>query len=193
MKKRIFLVLFCGIVFTIFLAGASKESTKFNLKADANTQALENLKENPVFQSNEKKFKNLDKKAKVLIDLSLRNKQEVKENYDLLDASITGNIILDKAYPFTGEGQLSLISFDNRSVYYGSIDINMRTPLGDDFGSLSMRYEPGTNQLDISVTSGDINDSAMIPFGTPFLTWDDLEKVDKIMNIEENVDNESVN
>ncbi|WP_128103073.1 hypothetical protein [Paenibacillus sp. DCT19] len=73
-----------------------------------------------------------------------------------------------------------MVKFDDREVYYGTIDIEMKSLLGSDQGNLSLRYEPKTDNLDISLTSGNMDTSAMIPFGKPFLTWDDLDKIDAI-------------
>ncbi|WP_128103072.1 hypothetical protein [Paenibacillus sp. DCT19] len=67
------------------------------MNAKANVQALEFLKDNPVFANNEKKFNKLEKKASIKLDLVVKNEQQISENHTELNAEVSGNIKLDKS------------------------------------------------------------------------------------------------
>ncbi|CAH1192409.1 hypothetical protein [Paenibacillus sp. JJ-223] len=164
----------------VFIMGADQNGKKIKLDANVNVQALQALANNPILEENEKKFNKLEKKANIKLQLTLDSGKEISTSLSDYKVSIKGNIKLDQAYPFEGEGDLQLYRFDNREVYYGAIDVNMKNVKGNDEGVVSLRYEPQTEKLDISVTSGAMGDTAMIPFGTPFLTIDDLTKIDTI-------------
>ncbi|MGR6541716.1 hypothetical protein [Paenibacillus tundrae] len=173
-------VLLLVLTGTTFIMGADQDNQKIKLDADANVEALNALTNNPILKENDKKFNKLEKKSNIKIQLTLEDQQSISNNLVDYKANVKGNIKLDKAYPFEGDGNLQLYNFDGREVYYGAIDLKMKNIKGNDEGVLSLRYEPKTDKLDISITSGAMGDTAMIPFGKPFLTLDDLNQIDQI-------------
>ena len=183
------LFLLICVIGIVFMTGADQNGKKIKLDANANVEALKVLANNPILEENEKKFNNLEKKSNVKIQLTLDNGQKITDELTDFKANVKGNFKLDKAYPFEGDGNLQLYKFDNREVYYGAIDLNMKNVKGNDEGVISLRYEPATDKLDISITSGAMGDTAMIPFGTPFLTIEDLNKIDGIKDGAYNVQN----
>ncbi|GIP29117.1 hypothetical protein J23TS9_42470 [Paenibacillus sp. J23TS9] len=185
MKRFFYLILavISCVVLATALTGASSKGEKFNLKLDANERTIEALKNNPVTTNNNRKFEGKESESQMHLNLTLDNNvNRVNDLFSTVPVDASGNLILDKAYPFKGSGEMNLLSFNGREIYYGRIEINMNHANGEDKGIISIRYEPSSGKIDATLTSGDIEDIAVIPFGQPFLTDADLDNIDSILS-----------
>ncbi|MDX8360123.1 hypothetical protein [Cytobacillus sp. IB215316] len=183
-KNKIILLILIGVIFASVMVGFNNKET-YEFKLDINNQVLDFLEKdsNPIIEKNEKKFGKKVNEPNLKLDLEIVNDEtEVFDSFSIVGAIVNGNIkTLEGTFPFNGEGDLNLISFDNREIYYGSVEITIKNKSVEEYGMLSIRLDPETNEVDVTITSGVIGDTAMLPFGALFLTNEDLDAIDAII------------
>ncbi|MFS1518659.1 hypothetical protein V1503_19675 [Bacillus sp. SCS-151] len=183
-KNKLILFILIGVLFTSVMVGFNNKET-YDFKLDVNNQVLDFLEKesNPVIEKNEKKFGKKENEPNLKLDLEIVNDEtEVFDSFKIIGAKVKGSIkTLESTFPFDGEGDLNLISFNDREIYYGSVGIKIKNKSVEEEGALSIRLDPETNEVDVTITSGVIGDTAMLPFGTLFLTNEDLDAIDAII------------
>lgn len=63
-------------------------------------------------------------------------------------------------------------------IFFGTVKIDIKNRRGDELGIISLRFNPKTQQADVAITSGSMSNSAMLPFGEFFVTFEELEYIE---------------
>ncbi|UHA73262.1 hypothetical protein [Paenibacillus sp. 481] len=188
-KKKILLLSSTAILVVVMLISVGFKSTadqsyKFN-NIKSNDQLLEQFKNNNLTVENDKKFKG-GKVAKLKLDIDLKKNVEMSTTEkEVFDGTISGNLKLKDekiSYNFTGSDLFEAYNINNKTVYIGSVSVlmkNKKATNGEE-AILGIRFEPETKKIDVALTSGEIGETAFIPFGEAFLSSEDWEKIDAI-------------
>lgn len=163
-------------------------SNKLHFNLGINKQALE------FFMQNEEYAKPLENKIgrsleKSSINIQFydfkRTTEKTLETNNLEEYSNFAKGVIktpEGNFNFQGHGDLYLVKLESGEVIYQStIDGNFKNKKSDENFSISMRYNPNTEDIDISFVSGLIGDSAILSFGTPFISDAEFNEIaDKI-------------
>ncbi|MEF3356229.1 hypothetical protein PV403_24400 [Paenibacillus sp. GYB006] len=183
----------------VLIMGASSGAEEDNLEMGINVTTLDHFKDKPIMSGNDAFYSQYASKSllstlnstsretaiesdqiKVNIEMDEDNKEEFNSKLTFIPAEISGMLHLDKDYNFEANGKLDEVIFDGRTVYVGSMFVDIDGGIGE--GALSIRYEPENEKIDLSITLGemDTNSNVLLPYGEAFLTWDELTKIDEI-------------
>ncbi|WP_227394375.1 hypothetical protein [Jeotgalibacillus aurantiacus] len=193
----------CGSVLAMLLAGCSGELSESEVKEASSDEAavLESATEKMQFELD----LNMEYLQMVLDNsplLSEKNDEKLgtdlegtqleiefnnfitlieSQNGSLYETEVEGTILsTDGNFDLNGNGEMYKVQLDDGStIYEGSYKGDINTKAGEDTFNLTLRYNPDTEEIDIVITSGVIYETAILPFGTPFLlqpALDDLYK-----------------
>lgn len=186
MKRIILLTLSTiGILFgTVVLGGFDKEK-KILLNLDLNEYYMNLISEksSELSKGNGEKFGKDILKSKLNIqiyDFQLTEELAKREHYEAKVKGVikapTGN------FNFEGDGDINKVMLDsNKEIYSGSFKGNVKNIKGDDVVTISFRYNPKTKESDVTVVSGFVGDTGILPFGSPFLYEEDLVEIREII------------
>lgn len=186
-KKKIIIVglvisLFAVVLFTIgFTDDKNNNTYKFNIKS--NDELLEEFKDSSLTIENNKKF-GKEKQSQLVLDIELQKNEEMSSEMILYNGSISGKLKLKEEkqfFNFTGQEVFREVKYDDRTVYIGSVSVQLTNKVNQEEAILGIRFEPKTKKIDVALTSGSIGETAFIPFGEAFLTKNDWDKINEII------------
>lgn len=167
------------ILLFIFIAGGfTNTSTTYSLKLDLNQEFVSSLSlaQNEIVSENDRKFGRGNNTTKLLMNFDVKDTLFEEEDVKIVEVEVKGRVINGRdSFPFNGADELYLVKLNkDREVFFGNIKININHKTGDDIGIISLRYEPQNEQADLSITSGPMSNTAMLPFGNFFITFEEL-------------------
>lgn len=180
-KKLFFLFLSVGAaVAFIFVTGFKKEEKlHFNLSLNEEYLDMVQSKNSDFKKDTDEKFGSNTKETK--INLSIDNIVEVKSFSDFTENTADAKGVIKTPsgnFAFRSTGLLyKMILSDNKTIYYGDFQGTINNKVKEDVVNISMRYNPDTEETDISFVSGIVYETAILPFGNPFLFDDDLDLI----------------
>lgn len=196
MKKLVVGLIFILLITFSLLVGYSEDKDSYSIKMDVNPSVINHFEnqekqtftrntansESPIFQKNEEKFGMNNKDFKLNLNFSVSNDQEDYGQVKIVQVEVNGEILNESnSFPFKGQDEIYLVHLNGRNIFFGNIMIDLTHKGGNEEGVLSLRYEPGADLFDATITSGQIGDLAMIPFGELFLTKDDVFEIDTLI------------
>lgn len=95
-----------------------------------------------------------------------------EKNYEEFDAKTKGVMRTPEGnFNFESDGYLHVVKLsDEQTIYSGRFKGNFKNKQTEEAFFLTMRFNPETEQIDVSFTSGVIGDNAILSFGKSFIT-----------------------
>ncbi|KOY17831.1 hypothetical protein [Paenibacillus xylanivorans] len=164
-----------------FTGNKNNNTYKFNIKS--NDELLEQFKSNSLTVENNKKF-GKEKQSQLVLDVELQKDEEISPEMTFYNGNISGKLKLKEEkqfFNFTGKDVFREVKYDDRTVYIGSVSVQLKNKINEEEAVLSIRFEPETKKIDVALTSGAIGETAFIPFGEAFLTKNDWDQINEII------------
>lgn len=185
MKKLLITALSLSLVFlSCLVVFGFQEEDKYNFSLKLNEEYLNlvNSKSSELSKGNNEKFGGDISKSS--IDVQLFDLEEtVKEEKNIEYSSGFKGVIktLNGNFAFEGAGYLNKFTIsEDREIYTGNYEGKIKNKKGTDTLTLSLRFDPETEETDIVVVSGVMGDTGILPFGQPFLFDKELNEINAL-------------
>lgn len=148
----------------------------FNLGIDTHVLEFFERENKSIAEANTKKMGNGLEKSSINVHFfDFKNTEGTtlaEKNYEEFDAKTKGVIKTPEGnFNFESDGYLHVVKLsDEQTIYSGRFKGNFKNKQTEEAFFLTMRFNPETEQIDVSFTSGVIGDNAILSFGKSFIT-----------------------
>ncbi|CAM5219052.1 hypothetical protein UACE39S_03210 [Ureibacillus acetophenoni] len=179
-RKHIFSI--SGVVllalFSLLILSGGSHNVTHDLKVKSNEMIYDSLKNDKIMSKNNEKFGTDYKTGRLDLKIEETGLSKEYSKYEEVEVNLKGNIHTStKTFPFDGNGIIQKINLKNQDVYWGFIDIDIKNRGGKEEGVLTIRYRPETDDVDISITSGEVPVTGLMSFGKIFLSEDEIFEI----------------
>lgn len=188
MKKIVGIIFILSIALTTltFIFGFEEEKQlHFNLKLNEDYLKLVERKSPELSKGNANKFGGDITKSSLDVQFFDIVEIEKKENNISYESQIKGVIKTSSGnFNFKGDGDLNELTLsDGSQLFVGNYEAIIKNKQGENILTLSLRYDPNTEEIDIVVVSGVVGDTGILPFGQPFLLDDKLNEITELLEL----------
>ena len=162
---------------------------KLHFNLGINTETLDFINNNyqEISEANQTKIGKTIEKSSINIqffDVEKASENSLLEDdFDVYSTKTKGVIKTTEGnFNFEGSGDLYRVALSNNEIIYSShLSGSFKNKKAEEEFTISMRYNPSTEQIDINFVSGVLGDSAILPFGKAFLTESQAIEIEEII------------
>lgn len=163
---------------------SDKKETKskdhhFNLQINSEYLAMLKNKNQELVAGNNQKFGGDMSKSSINLHVEVPNATYADNNRKEYQATTKGVVkSISGNFNFNGIGTLHKIRLSNGEwIYSGMFEGNFKNRKDEETFTLTLRYNPETEESDVVFVSGLLGNTGILPFGQPFLMEEELDEI----------------
>jgi hypothetical protein len=186
MKKAIFSILLSITVISLIFGFKEGDTAAYKIKLELDKEVMDYLAstESPIINGNDNKFgKTSPSSTRLHMDFKVAETLYDSNKVKIVKVNVKGQLInAQDSFPFEGNDEIYLVRINqDREIFVGNVKIDIKNAKEQELGVISIRYEPKTQQADVSLTSGPMSNSGMIAFGKLFITHEEQEMINSVL------------